>query len=497
MIAGILLTIAFIIAVGLWAGRKATSTEAFTTGGGKAGSWMVCGTLMGTLISGQATVGSAQLAFAFGVSAWWFTIGAALGALVLALFFVKPLRHSGSVTLMEIIGKEYGKKAETLGSCLCVIGMFISIMAQIIASSALLTTIFPLMAFLPASLIAMGLMIVYVAFGGLWGTGMGGIVKLLLLYLSATVVGVAVWHLGHGFGGLVDSITWLHTDTTVGKVQHLSSEMEVRHQYGNFLARGPMKDIGSCLSLILGVLSTQTYAQAIWSARSDRSARRGALLSALFIPPIGAACTLVGMYMRANYVTADEWQQLQQLGAALPQGMGVMQSSVQAFPVFVTQHMPGFFGGVVLGTLFITIVGGGSGLTLGASTILMRDLVHPVQQKLSMRRRKAVPEPRLWQSRLMIVLLLVVAVAISTTITGSFLNDLGFLSLGLRASSVLAPLLAALFFPRRFKSWSILASMVAGTLMMLVAKLALLPGDPVFWGMGVAILLVALGWKKR
>ena len=39
--------------------------------------------------------------------------------------------------------------------------------------------------------------------------------------------------------------------------------------------------------------------------------------------------------------------------------------------------------------------------------------------------------------------------------------------------------------------------MVAGTLMMLVAKLALLPGDPVFWGMGVAILLVALGWKKR
>lgn len=497
MIVGILLTIFFIIVVGVWAGRKATSNEAFTTGGGKANAWIVCGTLMGTLISGQATVGSAQLAFAYGISAWWFTIGAALGALVLALFFVVPLRHSGSITLMEIIGKEFGKKAETIGSCLCVIGIFISIVAQIIASSALLTTLFPSVAFLPAAFMAMGLMIIYVVFGGLWGAGLGGIVKMLLLYISATVAGVAVWHLGHGFEGLVDSITQLHTQTAIGEIQQLQTTPAVSHQYGNFLARGPMKDIGSCLSLILGVLSTQTYAQALWAARSDKAARRGALLSAFLIPPIGAACTLVGMYMRAHYVTANELQQLELMGASLPTGMDVIQNSVQAFPVFVTRHLPGFFGGIVLGTLFVTIVGGGSGLTLGASTILMRDLVAPLRQRFAQLRHRPSPETKLWQTRLIIVLLLLVAVTVSTTITGSFLNDLGFLSLGLRATAVLCPLVTALWLPGRFKSTFILASMILGTLMLLAAKLAHLPGDPLFWGLGLSILIALMGWKRK
>ena len=59
-------------------------------------------------------------------------------------------------------------------------------------------------------------------------------------------------------------------------------------------ARGPAKDLGSGLSLLLGVLSTQIYGQAVMSAKSDGEARRGALLSTFLIPPIGAACILIG-----------------------------------------------------------------------------------------------------------------------------------------------------------------------------------------------------------
>ena len=61
--------------------------------------------------------------------------------------------------------------------------------------------------------------------------------------------------------------------------------------------RGIGKDLGAGVSLVLGVLSTQTYAQACLSGRSDSEARKGALISAFMIPPIGVGGILIGMYM--------------------------------------------------------------------------------------------------------------------------------------------------------------------------------------------------------
>ena len=36
--------------------------------------------------------------------------------------------------------------------------------------------------------------------------------------------------------------------------------------------------------------------------------------------------------------------------------------------------MPGFFAGLLLGTLFLTVIGGGAGLSLGMATIMVRDI---------------------------------------------------------------------------------------------------------------------------
>ena len=80
-VVGLLATIALIIGVGIYSGRKVRSAADFASGGGKAGAWIVCGAIMGTLVSGQATIGTAQLAFNYGMSAWWFTLGSGIGCL--------------------------------------------------------------------------------------------------------------------------------------------------------------------------------------------------------------------------------------------------------------------------------------------------------------------------------------------------------------------------------------------------------------------------------
>ena len=101
-VVGLGATIALIIGIGVWSGRKVSSAADFSSGGGKAGPWIVCGAIMGTLVSGQATIGTAQLAFSFGLSAWWFTLGSGIG-LILAIGYAAPLRRSGVQHLLQIV----------------------------------------------------------------------------------------------------------------------------------------------------------------------------------------------------------------------------------------------------------------------------------------------------------------------------------------------------------------------------------------------------------
>ncbi len=474
-ITGILLTVSILLAVSIFSGRKVKDAHSFATGG-RAGSWMVCGAILGTLVGGQSTIGTAQLAFSFGLSAWWFTIGAALGALVLGIVYAGPLRRSGCTTLMEVVRRQYGTRAETVGSILFLVGIFISITSQLLSSSAMLGSLFGLP--LTAALVVGALLIAaLVFFGGIRSAGAGGIVKLVLLYVCSLAAGIAVWRLGQGLTGIRSSVEGVYSSPLLAQLNGIAGADDIHRRYGTFLARGPLKDIGGCLSLTLGVVCTQTYAQAIWSASTTRRAQRGAVYCAALIPLIGAACTLVGMYMRGHYVTAAEAAALQAAGEQLPDGIGVIENSLQAFPAFILGHLPPWLGGIALGTLLINILGCGSGLVLGASTIVMRDVV----------RRDS-----LGGMRLAIVALLALGVVAAHFMRGSFINDLGFLSLGLRAAALLLPLSFALWLPGRFSGRAVIASMIAGTATMLAAGLLALPADPMYYGLAASALVLLM-----
>lgn len=484
-IIGILLTVGLLLFVSIHSGRKVKDAKAFTTGG-RAGSWMVCGAILGTLVGGQSTIGTAQLAFSYGISAWWFTIGAALGALVLSLVYAGPIRRSGCTTLLEIVAKEYGRKAETIGSTLFLIGIFISIMAQVLSSSAMVTSLFHI-PLTWAAVISGVLIMLFVLFGGIQSAGAGGIVKLVLLYISCITAGIVVWHLGKGLTGINHDIESLYASSPLRQLNGLTDIESIHHRYGSMVARGPLKDIGGCLSLMLGVVTTQTYAQGIWSGATTAKARRGGLYCAFLIPLIGAACTLVGMYMRGHYVTTAELTAMQAAGESLPEGIGVIQSSLEAFPAFVLGHLPAWLGGIALGAMLVNIMGCGSGLVLGASTILVRDVYGNLAAKLG---RAKPTHSQLTQTRLTIAGLLALAVVIALSVKGTFINDLGFLSLGLRAVALLFPLSFALFLPGRFSARAVGPAMITGTAVMLLAKSLSLPADPVYYGLGASLLLM-------
>ncbi len=444
---GLVGTLLVITGIGVWSGRRVSSAEDFSTGGSQAGTAIVIGSLMGTLVGGASTIGTAQLAFTNGFSALWFTLGAGLGCLVLALFFVRPMRRSGCKTLQQMVATEYGPAAGFLSSVLGILGTMLSIVAQVLSAMALMGTLLPLPPF-ACAVLSVVLMMCYVLFGGVWGAGLVGTVKSVLLCLAAVFGGVLALSQAGGWQAMGEALPG----------------------FFNLFGRGVGIDAGAGLSLVLGVLSTQTYAQSVLAGRSDRVAVSGALWSALLIPPIGLGSALVGMVMRMRHPD---------------------MTPAQAFPRFVLEFMPDWLGGVVLATLLITVLVAGAGLALGVGAIASQDIYPRVARRRS-------DKGTLLVTRLSIALVLAVSLLFTGERLSAAILDWSFMSMALRGAMVFPPLCGALFAKGRVDSRFALAALVAGPLTVLLVRLLWNPPfDPLFTGVAAAAALMLAGVACR
>lgn len=500
VLAGIALVVGLIMTVGLLSGRRVKDSSDFLSGSGKAGTFLVAGAIMGSLVGSQATMGTAQLSFQFGFSGWWFTLGCCFGCLALGLLYSHRLRKSGCITELAIITKEYGSASGTLSSVLCSIGIFISVFSQVIACAGLFSTLFPGTPLWAGAVISALLMGLYVIFGGAWGAGMGGIVKLLLLCCISFMGLVFILYWSHGPMGLWNDLKDLLVGTELGVIRqeasgvpNITSTGILAAQFMSLTARGVTKDLSSGLSLLLGVLCTQSYAQAIWSGKSDRAARNGALISAAAAPFIGLCGVAIGLFMRSHYMLRAEAEALAAAGMALPD-LPILETTIRAMPTFALDHFPPIVAGIILGTLLITAVSGGAGLSFGMATILTRDIL----KRLSNRWND--PKRELLAVRLCIGSILLAAVAVTISLPDSLINDFGFLSMGFRACVLFLPMTAALWLPGKVNSRCILLSMILSPCADILSKILMLPGDPLLYGMAVSLLICTAGFflnKKR
>lgn len=449
-IAGLLISILGIAGLAIYSGTKPQTYDNVN------GAPIISGILMGTLVGGSSTVGTAQLAYTYGMSAWWFTLGGGIACLILALVYCVPWRKSECMTLTGIISKEFGSTAGLLASLLNAIGTFINILSQLIAGTAVIAVIFPNMTLVPSLLLTAGFMALYVIFGGTQGAGLVGILKLALLYISMIGCGIVVLVLCGGISGFTSLVSTIHNPEGIN--------------FYSLFARGVSKDVSACLSLILGVMTTQTYAQAVMSGKSHKAARTGALISAAMIPPIGIGGILVGLYMRANHP-------------------GILAKT--ALTAFATEYLPGVLSGIVLGTLFIAVVGTGAGLAMGISTIVRRGILQRFSDRLTSTRINNL------LSKIIILLVLALGVYLSSGSLGDTILSFAFMSMGLRGAVVFVPMTCALWFHGKVNHKWAMVSILAGPLAVLIFGTFLpLPGgiDSLFAGMAVSLVCCVIGY---
>lgn len=440
----IFITLIMVAFAGIYAGRKISSASDFLSGGKNARWHIIAGTIIGTLVGGSATLGTVQMAYVYGLSGWWFTLGAGIGCVILSIFFIGPLRQSKSNTISEILTNAYGPQIGIYSSVFTSIGMFLNVVAQVLSLIALFTGVFRIKPFV-AAIIGIFLMATYVIFGGVWGTGIVGIIKTIILYVAMITSGVLAYV---NSGGITKIIEFFPT-----------------YPWLSLFGRGFLKDIAAGFSVVVGVVSTQTYIQAVVSGNSLKESKIGSLLSAFLIPPIGLAGVSIGLFMKKCYPNLN---------------------AAEAFPLFIVKHVNPWLGGILIGALFIAIIGTGAGLTLGISTVLTNDIYNKYINK------GAENKKLLFVSRIIIIGILCISLAFVSNSLKSLILEWSFLSMGFRGTAAFIPMITALFFKDKVSSKAATLSVITGPVASILSKIILPTIDPLYVGLATSIITIVI-----
>ncbi|QTA91745.1 sodium:solute symporter family protein [Desulfonema magnum] len=353
-------------------------------------SWVIIGTLVG----GVSTIGTVQTAYTHGLSAWIFTLGSGISCFLLGCFFAKALREEGVVTVSEYLGNYFGKNFRYYSSAFNSTGMFIHIVGQFLAAMAILQSVFAF-SYTTSVFITMALIAVFVVSGGIAGAGTVGKIKFYMLYIIMFISAMVSLYKG---GGISEILSRLPQD----------KNMLSLFSYGTKTA------VLDMTSMLVGVLSTQIYLQAIFSAKDVKEARNGAFLSAVIIPPIGILGIIIGLYLRAYF----------------PE---VAANSAQAFPFFLNHTFPPLISAFFSAGILLIVLGTGTGLVLGVTTNIYTDFI----SKISLISDKI---SALMLLRLCGLFILFLSSCIVFSGLDSTILKWSYMSMGLRGSSIFAGL---------------------------------------------------------
>lgn len=468
-------TIAVVLGFGIRAARSVHSTKGFSVGGRSAGVPLVAGGIAGTCVGGGATVGTAQLAATAGLSAWWFTIGSGVGLIIMGLFYAKPLRRTALETIPQFLAQNFGLTCGVFSSIVSSIGILFSAVASCLPAIYIIAAIFGI-SFLPATILLVLAVAAYAFFGGMKSAGVGGILKMIVIWITMAIAGGMAAHS-------------LFADPAIAAALPAGAFNLLHGDTGHILA--------NFSSVVIGMLCTQSYIQAIFSASNPRTASVAAFTAALISLPVGLPCAMVGIYM----------------GAAHPEVTPIL-----SLPTYLLTEQPSLLGGIAMGGIMLSLIGSIAGLSLGIGTMLSRDIFHrarvtlrarkihkiaedPESQEIDITEIPTVNHPyhlsELSVTRLIVLLTIALAAFIAMVNEGSQVLFWNYLSMALRSGGIFLPLSFAIFAPGTITNLSATLSMVLSTASALLAVFLGAAGNPLFFGLAISALCLVPCWLRH
>lgn len=446
-----LLTIMAFCLLGFFFSRKIKNVDEYAVAGRGASVASVAGILLGVLVAGGSTIGTVQMAYQWGIAAWWFTLGSGIGCALLGLRLAGSMRRSCLSTLPGLLEQNYGYRTVLLTFVGSVSGTLLSVAGQFLAGAALLRSALPIS--LELATLFFGVLVLSLIFtGGIKTLSTVGNAKVAVLYLTLVACCIKAVLMGQTPGVLVRTLPF--------------------SPWFDFFARGVGKEVGALLSVLAGILCTQIYMQAVFSASDEATACRGCLVAGVLMPPLGFMAIWVGLALRSTGVDIDP---------------------AQALPYFLKTYFHPAIAGVFWAGLTIAVVGGAAGLSFGIATNLSFDICLCFQRGNAERNARKT----LLLSRVVVVFVVVVSAAFSLALKGDLILELSYVAMGLRGAGMVVPLVAVILYPDLLSPGEAFVSAFLGLGATLATWIFIPSAEPLIVGLGASLLPVVICVAKR
>ena len=203
--------------------RSEGEAENYALAGRKLSTPLIAVTIIGLAVGGASTIGVSEHAFRVGLSAGWYTIAWALGAIVMGLFMAKKYREQNITTISELIERHMAKKyreqnittiselierhhdmkAVVLGVFCQIVIQLVIISLQYIAGGSILHAIMPDVFDFQTGMVVSAIVFIGITFiGGMWSASLSNVLNIVLIYVGILIATVVQFYRVGGMEGL-------------------------------------------------------------------------------------------------------------------------------------------------------------------------------------------------------------------------------------------------------------------------------------------------------
>lgn len=324
-------------ALGLWIARLVKGSSDFFVAGRSLSAGLLFSTVLAANIGAGSTVGAAGLAYAEGVSAWWWNGSAAIGSIALALWVGPRIwslaAHHGFYTAGDFLEYRYGRSVRGVVAALIWVGTLAILAGQLIAGAAVLEVV----AGIPrlwGTIIGAVAMLVYFVAGGLLSSAWVNMVQLAVLLMGLVMAVPVVLAKAGGLSGIAATVP--------------------PHYWDIGYTSGPGSGITLLAMLGPAFIISPGLLQKVYGATGPRAVRLGVGVQAVGLAMFGMVPVLLGM--SARVIAPD------------------IASPNLVLPTVLVEALPVWLGSLALAAVFSAEVSTCDAILFMLSTSLSQDL---------------------------------------------------------------------------------------------------------------------------
>ncbi|MGG4603746.1 sodium:solute symporter [Paenalcaligenes sp. Me131] len=438
---GVVILYALLILSFGWIGmRRIKNKDDFLVAGRNLGSGFYTGTMAATVLGGAATIGSVRLGYLYGISGLWLCATLGLGIMGLSWLLAKPLLRLRVYTVTQVLERYYSPATRNASAVIMLVYALMIGVTSTIATGTILAVIFDL-PFITGIILGGGLVVLYATIGGMWSLTLTDMIQFIIMTVGLVFIllPASVYNAG-GWSAMTQQLP---------------------DAFFSFSNIGYDTILTYFLIYFLGVFIGQDIWQRVFTARSEKVAKRAGMLSGLYCILYGIAMAVIGMAARL----------------VLPE----LDAPDTAFAAMINEVLPVGLRGLVIAASLAALMSTASAGLLAASTTVAQDL-WPLLRGKHHRDSDSVT-----LNRVFTLLFGLLMLAIAPTI-GDVISALT-MAYNLLVGGMLIPLIGGIFWKRATTRGAIV-SMATGaiTASVFMLKDGLLANTPIYFSLSIGLI---------